>query len=163
MDRTRLKTQWLDVIEARIRQRLDSLRIYFETWNGSESGFEDWVKVEFVAAIADMVSDVKGSGSGLQRPDLRVVLHSGEEVAVEIKGSTNWAPTHGNPWDWYTGKLLFFVCGSEATLESQRLAEVREQDASAGFLKLLEVSRPERRVKYAVLLGVVDVPSLVGE
>lgn len=144
--------------ETRVRQQLESLRLYFERWNGSESGFEDWLKVEFVAAVGSLVADIKGSGSGQRRPDLRLVLSTGEIIPVELKGSTNWAPTHDHTWEHYAGKLLFFICGTETAREQLRLAEVTAQDPSAGFIKLLEVSRPARAGRHAVILGVVDVP-----
>ena len=120
----------------RLCNRYDSLRKFEEKWKGTASGIEGWLKVEFVAATAEIENlHVKTGGSGGRGrrgrfPDLILKYGDQPEICVELKGSTNWFTLNEEKMKRYKGWLLVVLCGQKrksSTEEEKQISICQEQ------------------------------------
>ncbi len=130
-DRTRLFHAAL----RRIRDRADSLRLFYGWWTGTGAGIEGWLKVEFVAAMNELGVQLRTGGAGGRGraggvySDLILEGLGAGEVAVELKATgTIWSPRGGSLWRDVEDLVLVFLCPSEDRLIESRLALLRERD-----------------------------------
>jgi hypothetical protein len=157
-----LKRRLFRAVLQRVRNRSDSLVLFYSKWHGKAGGFQDWLKVEAVAAVEETLARVSTGGSGGRGkrgsfPDLKLTFSSGQAADIELKVGTEWNLTGGDRWEKHRGRLLIFLCPhGQRNLERSK-EQLCHRDAEYFLEKVCAVTGPSKSTDEDFYLGLVDL------
>jgi hypothetical protein len=167
MDRRSLTRSLFESVRDRLRERADSLERFYAKWEGTNSGLEGWLRVEFVAAVDPKVTKIRTGGAGgrgltgKKYPDLLLVVDDSQQIPVELKAASSSWSIDGAVGTTYAGHLLAYIFPEQSRLPDKRKLQLKILDPDYQCDPICEVHGPKGdRTFYFVML---DLPKAVLE